>query len=136
MSDEAHYHRCGYVNKQNFRFWSENNPCNLHEKTLHSQKVTVWCVMSSLGVVGPYFFESENGNTVTVNSERYAEVLVNFAFPALDKHVNDRSLFQQDGATSHIANISMDLLKLAFPGHLIRGMVIFLGLPVPRLNGS
>lgn len=119
MSDEAHFHLSGYVNKQNFRFWSDNNPRNLHEKPLHSQKVTVWCAMSSQGVVGPYFFESENGSTLTVNSERYAEMLVNFAFPALDEHVNDRTLFQQDGATSHTANISMDLLRLAFPGRLI-----------------
>ncbi|KAK9701933.1 Helix-turn-helix domain (DUF4817) [Popillia japonica] len=51
--------------------------------------------------------------------KRYAEMLVKFAFPAFDEHVNDRSLFQQDGATSHTAIISMDLLKLAFPGRLI-----------------
>jgi len=41
VSDEAHFHVSGFVNKQNFRYWSQANPRALHEKPLHSQKVTV-----------------------------------------------------------------------------------------------
>lgn len=55
-SDEAHFHLSGTVNKQNFRYWAESNPHQLHEKPLHSPKVTVWCAVSILGVLGPYFF--------------------------------------------------------------------------------
>jgi hypothetical protein len=35
-SDEAHFHLSGCVNKQNFRYWAENNPQQLHERPLHS----------------------------------------------------------------------------------------------------
>lgn len=120
MSDEAHFHLSGYVNKQNFRYWSANNPYELHEKPLHSEKVTVWCAMSSRAIVGPYFFEDDNGRTVTVNSERYADMLATFGLPGIDRYDPDgETLFQQDGATSHTANVSMDLLRLAFPGRLI-----------------
>ena len=56
MSDEAHFHVSGFVNKQNFRYWSQANPRALHEKPLHSPKVTVCCAMSASGFIGPYFF--------------------------------------------------------------------------------
>jgi hypothetical protein len=64
-SDKTHFHLSGCVNKQNFRYWTENNPRQLHERPLHSQRVTVWCAVADFGVIGPYFFE-EDGETVTV----------------------------------------------------------------------
>jgi hypothetical protein len=33
------------VNKQNFRHWSYNNPWELHQRSLHSPKITVWCAI-------------------------------------------------------------------------------------------
>jgi hypothetical protein len=56
MSDEAHFHLNGYVNVQNCRYWASENPQQLHQRPLHSLKVTVWCCISKLGIVGPYFF--------------------------------------------------------------------------------
>lgn len=100
LSDEAIFHLRGYVNKQNFRFWSGNNPRTLHKNPLHSEQVTVWCAMSFQVVVDPVFFKSENGNMVVVNSERYTDMLVNFALPDLDEFVNEETWFQQDGASS------------------------------------
>ena len=41
-SDEAHFHLSGMVNKPNFRYWSENNPRELHLRPFHSSKVTAW----------------------------------------------------------------------------------------------
>ncbi|CAI6353807.1 unnamed protein product [Macrosiphum euphorbiae] len=67
MSDEAHFHLDGFVNKQNCRYYAAENPQSLHERPLHSPKVTVWCALSKKLIIGPYFFE-EQGNTVTVNS--------------------------------------------------------------------
>jgi hypothetical protein len=41
MSDEAHFHGSGCVNKQNCRHWVPNNPRELHQRPLHTAKVTV-----------------------------------------------------------------------------------------------
>jgi hypothetical protein len=41
MSDDAHFHLPGFVNKQNFCYWSATNPIELHERPLHSSKVRV-----------------------------------------------------------------------------------------------
>jgi hypothetical protein len=71
MSDEAHFHMSGYVNKQNCRFWAANNPRELHQCPLHS---TVYFG----GIIGPYFFEDEEGRILTVNAERYTAMLKHF----------------------------------------------------------
>ena len=103
-NDEAPFHLSGMVNKQNFRYWSQNNPRQLHQRPLHSPKVTVWCAMGSFGVWGPYFFEEE-GATVTVTLDRYCEMLERFLRPKvaqlLADYEPDDVWFQQDGATSH-----------------------------------
>jgi hypothetical protein len=64
MNDEAHFHLSGVVNKQNFRYWASEYPCQLHEKPLYSNKLIVWCGISRNFIIGPYFFR-ENGRTVT-----------------------------------------------------------------------
>jgi hypothetical protein len=51
MSDAAQFHLSGFVNKQNFRYSSSENPQRFHEKPLHRVKVTVWCAISSFGIV-------------------------------------------------------------------------------------
>ncbi|XP_039295229.1 uncharacterized protein LOC120353885 [Nilaparvata lugens] len=121
-SDEAHFHLSGCVNKQNFRYWAEENPRIIHERPQHSPKVTVWCAISQFGVVGPYFFEEEEV-TVTVNSQRYVSMLRNFLQPKLEEMVEEHGLadlwFQQDGATAHTARISLDVLREMFPGRLV-----------------
>lgn len=120
MSDEAHFHLSGFVNKQNFRYWSDENPQQLHQKPLHSSKVTVWCAMSSLGIIGPYVFENDREQAVTVNAQRYSEMLHSFFIPQLRQHgMNNETLFQQDGATSHTARVSMNVLNNVFPNRVI-----------------
>ena len=112
MSDEAHFHLDGFVNKQNYRYWATTNPRQLHQRPLHSLKVTVWCAVFPEGIVDPfvdpYFFE-EGGSTVTVTSARYVETLDTFLQPELQRRGVDVSQlwFLQDGATAHTARISM-----------------------------
>ncbi|KAG7172038.1 hypothetical protein Hamer_G001014 [Homarus americanus] len=60
LSDEAHFQLSSYVNKQNNWFWADVNPQELHEKPLHSKKVTVWCAISLECVIDPYFFEEQD----------------------------------------------------------------------------
>jgi hypothetical protein len=121
MSDEAHFTLSGCVNKQNCRFWASTNPHLLHESPLHSEKVTVWCAISAQHIIGPYFFENESGNAVTVNGDRYRTMLQSFFLPGL--HLRNvrmrRTWFQQDGATCHTANETLALLQQHFPGRLI-----------------
>jgi hypothetical protein len=59
LSDDANFHLSGFVNKQNFRYWSATNPIELHERQRHSSKVTVTCAISSFAIIGLYFFEDK-----------------------------------------------------------------------------
>jgi hypothetical protein len=55
FSDEEWFHLQGYINKQNNRYWSSQNPHLTHEGLLHPVKVGVWFAVSSR-IVGPVFF--------------------------------------------------------------------------------
>ena len=120
MSDEAHFYLNGTVNKQNFRYWASENPRELHQRPLHSPKVTVWCGMGKCGIFGPFFFE-EGEDTVTATSDRYIRMFENYFLPELRKRgINTASMwFQQDGATAHTARASMTAVRAAFPNHVI-----------------
>ncbi|KAG5323085.1 TC3A transposase, partial [Pseudoatta argentina] len=118
FSDEAHFHLCESANKQNMRYWADTNPRVLHQRPLHSPKVTVWCAISSAGIIGPWFFE-ENEVAVTVNSDRYLNMLQEFFFPRLNELDLGDIWFQQDGATAHTSRASMAVLREHFPERLI-----------------
>ncbi|GFX33972.1 transposable element Tcb2 transposase [Trichonephila clavipes] len=119
FSDEAHFWLNGYVNKQNCRIWSEANPQVYVETPLHPEKLTVWCAIWAGGIIGPYFFKNDEGHNVTVNGERYRAMITNFFIPELNNHDVKELWFQQDGATSHTARATIDLLKDTFGDHLI-----------------
>jgi hypothetical protein len=76
MTHEAHFHLSGCVNKQNCRYSAEDNQQQLHQRPLGSASVTVWCGVENFGVIGPYFFEDEDGRAVTVAAARYVEILM------------------------------------------------------------
>lgn len=119
FSDEAHFWLNGYVNKQNCRIWSDDNPQAIEETPLHPQKVTVWCALWAEGIIGPYFFKNEAGNNVTVNGERYRAMINDFFVPELEDVDVDDLWFQQDGATCHTANDTINLLKETFGERII-----------------
>lgn len=81
MSDEAI--RSKFVTEQNDRYWSHKNHREVHEKSVHSSKVIVWSSVGSMRIIKPYFFEDDNDGSVTVNSERYVEILINFLRPEI-----------------------------------------------------
>uniref|UniRef100_A0A8C5LJP9 DUF4817 domain-containing protein n=1 Tax=Leptobrachium leishanense TaxID=445787 RepID=A0A8C5LJP9_9ANUR len=55
-----------------------------------------------------------------VNAQRYSEMLHSFFIPQLRQHgMNNETLFQQDGATSHTARVSMSVLNNVFPNRVI-----------------
>jgi hypothetical protein len=43
MTDKALFLLDGTVNKQNYRYWAQENSQQSHQKPIHSSKVTVWC---------------------------------------------------------------------------------------------
>ena len=73
------------VNKQNFRYWSNENPCEIFTQNFHDPKVVVWCGVGSFGMIGPYFFEDKNNLAVTVTPERYVNMLETILIPVLNR---------------------------------------------------
>ena len=53
MSDEAHFHLTGLVNKQNCGYWSDRHSRILIQKPMHSSKITVWCAVAAFAIIGP-----------------------------------------------------------------------------------
>ncbi|GFS96913.1 putative DD41D transposase [Trichonephila clavipes] len=119
LSDEAHFWLNGHVNKQNCRIRSEANPQVYVETPLHPEKLTVWCALWAGGIIGLYFFKNDEGHDVTVNGDRYRAMITNFFIPELNNHDVQMLWFQQDGATCHTANVTIDLLKDTFGDRLI-----------------
>ena len=60
FSDEAEFDLGGYVNKQNRRSWSTENPHAYIEKPAHPKRVTVWCGFWSRGIIAPFFKQGES----------------------------------------------------------------------------
>ena len=66
-----------------------------------------------------YFFENEAGQAATVNNARYRDMITQFFLPKLDDIGVANMWFQQDGATCHIANETIQLLHETFPGRVL-----------------
>ena len=80
FSDEAHFAFGEQVIKQNCRIWGSKNPHIIEERLLYLEKITVWCALWSECMIGPYFFENDNGTIITVNWERYGHMITAFFF--------------------------------------------------------
>ena len=119
FSDEAHFHLNGSVNRQNVRYWGSIRPHDVLEVPLHSPKCTAWCAMSAKGIIGPLWFVDDNERTVTINKERYQNVIRMFHAELTRSADINSQWFQQDGATPHTANTSMQLLQQLFDDRVI-----------------
>lgn len=71
------------------------------------------------GIIGPYFFENEDGQTETVNGVRYRTMIRDFFWPQIEDMEIDDMWFQQDGATCHTAGLTIELLRTKFPNRVI-----------------
>jgi hypothetical protein len=72
FNDEAYIHLTGDINRQNVLFWGTQHPHQIHESTLHDQKVLVWCAVSAQSLIGPLMSEHY------VTGENYAMMLDSF----------------------------------------------------------
>ena len=68
FTDEAHFNLGGYVNKQNCNIWGTENPHAYTENTTHPKRVCL-CGFWSRGIIGPFFFENEQGKAIIVNGD-------------------------------------------------------------------
>lgn len=79
ISDVAHFHLNGTVNKQNSHYWAADNPSETHQKPIHAQKLKIgarWERIASLVLI----FLKQNGATVTVTVEGYIEMIKTFLY--------------------------------------------------------
>lgn len=109
FSDECTFYLNGHVNKQNCRYWSDDNPHVFREgHTQFPEKLNVWAGILGNAIIGPIFID---GN---LNGALYAEMLETAIEPLivqelenqmnLDGNPNlteDLLHFQQDGAPPH-----------------------------------
>lgn len=78
--------------------------------------------MSTLGILGPYFFEKKPNVACSVNSERYREMLLRYVEPLLRTDSRYRKFYstmwwQQDGVSVHTAKETLPLLRRMFTRH-------------------
>lgn len=112
FSDEAHFWLNGYVNKQNCRIWSDENPQAYVETPLHPEKLTVWCALCATGIIGPYIFKNDAG-------DRYRAMISDYLVNQLNNYDVQELWFQQDGATCHTARATIELLKETFGNRIV-----------------
>ena len=102
-------------------FWGSTPPEHCLQRPLHSVKCIAWVAISKHGIIGLFWFEDDKERSVTINNERYVQLLGKF-WTALGRRrgvVRVRQWFQQDGATPHTSNESLAWLQQHFPDRLI-----------------
>ena len=100
---------------------SKERPLQSHayiEKPTHPKRVTVWCGFQPRGTIGPFCFENEQGEAITVNGDRYWAMLNEFLFTKIVNEDIGNIWFQQDGATCHTDEAKLDVLRPVFKNHI------------------
>ena len=115
FSDEKRFMINGRLNHQNIRRWAREKPDDfVNQIEAHPISVHAWCALSSKAIVGPFFFD-EN-----VNQYTYQGMIESEFIPALQEtNLLDGYCYQQDGATPHCTNNSLELLKKYFGEKII-----------------
>ncbi len=108
-------------NRQNNRIWSLERPDHVEEVNVQGDiKVMALAIIVDRRVLPITFFEDEDGDPVSVNAQRYLDVIRDQVLPFLPGgRIRDRLYWQQDGATAHTARIVMDFLKEQFGDRII-----------------
>ena len=73
----------------------------------------------SRGIIGPFLFDNEQGEAVTVNGDRYRVMLNKCLFTKTEEEDIGNIWFQQDGATCHTAEATLEVLRPVFEDRII-----------------
>ena len=109
-SDECRFTLQAEVNTHNAVYYSRSDP-EWDIPVSHSrQSVMVWCGISSIGIIGPIFFDE------TVMADVYVNLLSTSFLPVASAFdPSKRFILQQDGASSHSANKTVAWLQQNLP---------------------
>uniref|UniRef100_A0A0K0G522 DDE_3 domain-containing protein n=1 Tax=Strongyloides venezuelensis TaxID=75913 RepID=A0A0K0G522_STRVS len=99
MNSEAVFYLNGLIEKHNCKRWGMSNPMAVNR------------------IMGPYFFENESGNLVTVNAQNYRDMIQNYLIPKLED--TKGMLFVQNEYPAHNDKKTTNLLKIIFDNRLI-----------------
>ena len=115
FSDESAFYIFGVVNEHNCRTWAATIRFTTIEAAMNSPKVNVWCAMSNKQIIGSDFFEDE-----TINRQNYLQILKNDLCPIMQRQrLNNKMIFQQDGAPPHFSKEVRAWLNEKFNGRWI-----------------
>lgn len=105
FSNDADFSLGWCINKQIFLIWCSENSQTIDERLLQP--------------IGLYFFENDNGGTVTVYSEHCGRMIINFSWPTNEENDLDKMWFQQNGARCHTTQAKTVLLREKFSVYLL-----------------
>ena len=73
MTDECHTFLAVKIKKHNFRYRGTENPGDelVDGSSRTVLRVTVWMAVGWHGIVGPYFFEDDDGRTTALNQVNF-----------------------------------------------------------------
>ena len=86
----AYFHLSGYVNSQNYRTWSTQNPHVFVETDLHPIKIGFWVAISRRRIIGPIFFNE------TINADRCRTLILDNFVNQLDEEKRDFFFFNEN----------------------------------------
>ena len=80
-------------------------------------------------IFGLFFLENDQGETVTVNGDRYWAMLNEFMFTKIEGEDIGNIWLQQDDATCHTAEATLDVLRPVFQYRIISRRAVFVWPP-------
>ena len=93
------------------------NNASLNGPAVDLQKIGFWF----RGITEPFFFENQQGEAVTVNGDRYGVNFFNsfnkFLLTKIEEEDIGNIWFEQDAATCHTAEATLDVLLPVFEDH-------------------
>lgn len=112
-TDESSFTTKKGCNRQNTRFWSINNPRQIHQiKTQGYQSLTIWCGVIGTYVLGPIFIDQRltGGHYLNLLEHQIAQYIED-----LPLNISAQIIWQQDGAPPHNVAHVKNFLNMEYP---------------------